>query len=154
MVGVEPHNSQWNQELKSENMPAALNDLAPKFLDEKAVALLKQIGVTSIVSLLSLPIERLHGILDFPSFNATCELRQSLIKEFCPAPRSGLEVYQVLIESNCITNSTQNIHETPSQGCARSTISLHWLRSLWCHSWSGTEIWRNLWGCFIFLSKL
>ena len=112
-------------------MPAALNDLAPKFpvLDEKAVALLKQIGVTSIVSLLSLPIERLHGILDFPSFNATCELRQSLIKEFCPAPRSGLEVYQVFIEPNCIAN-TQNIYGTPSQGCARSTISLHWLRSL------------------------
>jgi len=57
------------------------------------LALLKQIGVTSLVSLISLPIERLSGLLNL-SFHSADQLRQSLIEQYCPAPLSGLSVYQ------------------------------------------------------------
>ena len=73
-----------------------LSDLTQNFpaLDDKALALLKQIGVTSLVSLISLPIERLSGLLNLP-FHSADQLRQSLIEQYCPAPLSGLSVYQV-----------------------------------------------------------
>jgi len=72
-----------------------LSDLTQNFpaLDDKALALLKQIGVTSLVSLISLPIERLSGLLNLP-FHTADQLRQSLIEQYCPAPISGLSVYQ------------------------------------------------------------
>ena len=72
-----------------------LSDLTQNFpaLDDKALALLKQIGVTSLVSLISLPIERLSGLLNLP-FHSADQLRQSLIEQYCPAPSSGLSVYQ------------------------------------------------------------
>ena len=74
-----------------------LSDLTQNFpaLDDKALALLKQIGVTSLVSLISLPIERLSGLLNLP-FHSADQLRQSLIEQYCPAPLSGLSVYQVV----------------------------------------------------------
>ena len=77
-------------------MVGPLSDLSQNFpaLDEKALALLKQIGVTSLVSLISLPIERLSGLLNLP-FHSAYNLRQSLIEHYCPAPISGLSVYQV-----------------------------------------------------------
>jgi len=76
-------------------MVGPLSDLSQNFpaLDEKALALLKQIGVTSLVSLISLPIERLSGLLNLP-FHSAYNLRQSLIEQYCPAPISGLSVYQ------------------------------------------------------------
>jgi len=76
-------------------MVGTLSDLSQKFpaLDEKALALLKQIGVTNLVSLISLPIERLSGLLNLP-FHSAYELRQSLIEQYCPTPISGLSVYQ------------------------------------------------------------
>lgn len=72
-----------------------LSDLTQKFpaLDEKAVALLKQIGVTSLVSLLSLPIERLSGLLQL-NFHSANQLRQSLLEQYSPVPCSGLRLYQ------------------------------------------------------------
>ena len=73
-----------------------LSDLAQKFpaLDDKAVALLKQIGVTSLVSLLSLPIERLSCLLQL-NFHSANQLRQSLLEQYSPVPCSGLRLYQV-----------------------------------------------------------
>jgi len=72
-----------------------LSDLAQKFpaLDDKAVALLKQIGVTSLVSLLSLPIERLSCLLQL-NFHSANNLRQSLLEQYSPVPCSGLRLYQ------------------------------------------------------------
>jgi len=73
----------------------SLNDLAPKFpvLDAKAVVLLKQIGVTDMVSLISLPIERLSSILGL-TFHSADQLQKSLIEQYSPAPCSGLAIYQ------------------------------------------------------------
>jgi len=72
-----------------------LNELAPHFpdLDAKALALLKQIGVTDMVSLVSLPIERLEAILGL-TFHSAKRLQQSLMDQYSPAPFSGLEIYQ------------------------------------------------------------
>ena len=74
----------------------SLNDLAPKFpaLDGKALALLKHIGVTDLVSLVSLPIERLSAILGL-NFHSANKLQQSLMEKFSPVPCSGLGIYQV-----------------------------------------------------------
>ena len=79
-----------------EAMSVPLTDLTSDYpdLDRKALALLKRIGVTSLVSLISLPVERIAGLLDFPFFKAD-KLKQSLIEQYCPAPRSGLSLYQV-----------------------------------------------------------
>jgi len=73
----------------------ALSDLKQKFpaLDEKSVALLKQIGVTSLVSLLSLPIERLSALLNL-NFHSANKLRRSLMEQYSPVPCSGLGLYQ------------------------------------------------------------
>ena len=73
-----------------------LNDLAPKFpaLDGKALALLKHIGVTDLISLVSLPIERLSAILGL-TFHSANKLQQSLMEQFSPVPCSGLAIYQV-----------------------------------------------------------
>lgn len=72
-----------------------LNDLAPKFpaLDGKALALLKHIGVTDLISLVSLPIERLSAILGL-TFHSANKLQQSLMEQFSPVPCSGLAIYQ------------------------------------------------------------
>lgn len=86
-----------------------LNDLAPQFpaLDAKAVALLKQIGVTDIVSLISLPVERLSSFLGLP-FHSADQLQKSLIEQHSPVPCSGLSVYQAapdppLLSTGCRT---------------------------------------------------
>ena len=83
--------------IKSDRMVGVtLNELAPHFpdLDAKALALLKQIGVTDMVSLVSLPIERLEAILGL-TFHSAKRLQQSLMDQYSPAPFSGLEIYQV-----------------------------------------------------------
>ena len=83
-------------------MSVPLTDLTSDYpdLDRKALALLKRIGVTSLVSLISLPVERIAGLLDFPFLKAD-KLKQSLIEQYCPAPRSGLSLYQVSHQLNC-----------------------------------------------------
>ena len=72
-----------------------LTDIANKFphLDNKAVAFLKQVGVTDLISLLRLKPERLGALLNL-SFTVTCNLRQSLFDHFAPGASSGLDLYQ------------------------------------------------------------
>ena len=77
-------------------MSISLTDLTPDFpaFDGKALALLKHVGVTNLVSFLSLPVERIAPLLGINFFKAD-KLKQSLIEQFCPAPRSGLSLFQV-----------------------------------------------------------
>ena len=88
--------NQWIRTKSDRMVGVSLNDLAPKFpvLDAKAVVLLKQIGVTDMVSLISLPIERLSSILGL-TFHSADQLQKSLIEQYSPAPCSGLAIYQV-----------------------------------------------------------
>ena len=98
----------------SEEMSVPLTDLTSDYpdLDRKALALLKRIGVTSLVSLISLPVERIAGLLDFPFLKAD-KLKQSLIEQYCPAPRSGLSLYQVSHQLNCkfVQNTPHRQHQ-------------------------------------------
>lgn len=77
-------------------MSISLTDLTPDFpaFNGKALALLKHVGVTNLVSFLSLPVERIAPLLGINFFKAD-KLKQSLIEQFCPAPRSGLSLFQL-----------------------------------------------------------
>jgi len=101
----------------------SLNDLAPKFpvLDAKAVVLLKQIGVTDMVSLISLPIERLSSILGL-TFHSADQLQKSLIEQYSPAPCSGLAIYQAAPDPPFLSTGCRTFDEILGGGMRSGEI--------------------------------